>query len=459
VRMAKKLWGGRFKKKTNPTAEKFLSSLAYDRKLAEFDCHAGIAHAKMLAKAGLITNGEKNALTRGLNSILSAVKRGKFEYDPAYEDIHTNIQQALKEKIGKAADKLHMARSRNDLVSTETRMFCKKELGGMIAALAKLQRSILSAAKKYKGVVIPAYTHLRHAQVVLLSHYLLAYVEMFERDKKRLKDAIPRLNSSPLGAGAVCGTSLPIDRTALAKELGFARVMENSIDAVSDRDFVIETLSCLSILAMHLSRLSEDLIIFSSDEFKFLEIDEAYCTGSSMMPHKKNPDTLELIRGGSAAVYGNLIAALSMMKGLPLSYNRDMQFDKKFLFDSIELVSQELSVLQGLIKGIGINKGAIARQLSDESLYATDLAEYLMKKGSSHAAAHDAVGKLVSHCARNKKNISGLELTELKRFSKEFDEKAYKILNGGFSVRLKHSSGGTSPGNVERAIKRWEERL
>ena len=456
--MEKKLWGGRFKKKTDPLVEKFLSSIEYDKKLAEFDCQAGIAHAKMLAKTGLITNAEKNALLKGLGGILSAVKRGKFKFDAACEDIHTNIQQALKEKIGKPADKLHMARSRNDLVSTETRMFCKKEIDAIISALNKLQRSILIIAKKNSGVVMPAYTHLRHAQPVLFAHYMLAYAEMFDRDKKRLKDAIPRLDSSPLGAGALCGTSLPIDRAGLAKELGFAKIAENSIDAVSDRDFILEVLSCLSILGMHLSRLSEDFIIFSGNEFNFLDIDEMFCTGSSMMPHKKNPDTLELIRGGSAAIYGNLIAALSMMKSLPLSYNRDMQLDKKFLFDSTGLVRTELTILAGLVKSLKVNREAMAEQLGDEFLYATDIAEFLMKKGLSHAEAHESVGRLVCHCIEKKKKISELGVKELKKFSGKFDSKIYRLLDGNFSVKLKYSSGGTSPGNVARAIKKWEKR-
>ena len=269
--MKKKLWGGRFKKKMDKDAEKFLSSLEYDKQLAEFDCQAGIAHAKMLAKVGLITGEEKRSLVKGLNSILSGVKKGKFKFDQAYEDVHTYIQQALKAKIGKAADKLHIARSRNDLVSAETRMLCKVEINNIIAALKNLQQAILFIAKEYPNAPMPGYTHLKHAQAVLFSHYILAYVEMMERDKGRLQDAFSRLDSSPLGVGAICGTSLPVDREMLSKNLDFSKLMQNSIDAVSDRDFVVEILSHLAILVMHLSRLSEDFIIFSSDEFGFFD--------------------------------------------------------------------------------------------------------------------------------------------------------------------------------------------
>lgn len=457
--MKKKMWGGRFKKKMDKDAEKFLSSLEYDKQLAEFDCQAGIAHAKMLAKTGLIKSEEKKSLVKGLSSILSNIKKGKFEFDQAYEDVHTNIQQALKSKIGKAADKLHIARSRNDLVSTETRMFCKAEINNIIAALKNLQKAILFIAKRYTNVAMPGYTHLKHAQPVLFSHYILAYIEMLERDKERFKDALTRIDSSPLGAGALCGTSLPVDRAALAEELNFSSVMQNSIDAVSDRDFVIEILSSLAILVMHLSRLSEDFIVFSSDEFDFFDIDEAFCTGSSMMPHKKNPDTLELIRGESAEVYGNLVSALTMMKGLPLSYNRDMQLDKKFLFNSIGLVKKELPILEKLIRSLKLNKAAIANQLGDEFLYATDLAEFLTKKGLSHSAAHQAVGKLVSYCIEKKKKISELKIDALKRFSKKIDSSIYKLLNGKSSVKFKYSVGGTSPINVAKAIKKWEKKL
>jgi argininosuccinate lyase len=457
--MAKKLWGGRFKKKTDKEAEKFLSSLEYDKRLAEFDCQAGIAHSKLLAKAGIITDEEKKFLVKGLNALLSDIKNGKFEFDQRYEDIHTNIQQALKKRIGETADKLHIARSRNELISAETRMFCKGELNTIIAGLTRLQKAILYIAKKYIDIVMPGYTHLRHAQPVLFSHYILAYVEMIERDKMRFLEVLARLDSSPLGVGALAGTSLSLDRVALARELNFSEIMQNSIDAVSDRDFVIEILSALSILAIHISRLCEDFIIFSTEEFNFFDIDEAFCTGSSMMPHKKNPDVLELIRGESAETYGNLISALTIMKGLPLSYNRDMQLDKKFLFNSIELIEMELPLLERLIMTLKINKESIANQLRDEFLYATDLAEFLMKKGVSHKKAHEAVGKLVSYCIEHDKNISKLEPNEFKKFSKKFDLNIYKLLSGSVSVRFKYSSGGTSPANVKKAIKRWKKKL
>jgi len=457
--MGKKLWGGRFKKTTDKAAEAFLSSFEYDKVLAEFDCLAGIAHAKMLAKSGIIREAEKKEIVKGLTSILSDVKKGDIEPDEPYEDVHTFIQQTLKEKIGEAADKLHIARSRNDLVATETRMLCKSEIGKMVAAIRDLQEAMLYTARVNKDVVMPGYTHLRHAQPVLFAHYMLAYVEMLERDKGRLQNAITRADASPLGVGAICGTSLHIDRAMLTRDLGFARSMQNSIDAVSDRDFVLEILSALSILSMHFSRLSEDFIIYSSNEFDFLNIDEAFCTGSSMMPHKKNADTLELIRGETAEVYGNLVAALTMMKGLPLSYNRDMQLDKKFLLNSLAIVKSELPILEKLIETLEINKMAVAGQLGDEFLYATDVMEFLMKKGLSHAAAHEAVGKLVAYCVKNNTKISELSLNDLKTFSGKFDANTFKLLKGTSSVRFKYSSGGTSPVNVSKAIKNWEKKL
>ncbi len=457
--MADKLWGGRFKKKTDKDAEAFLSSFGYDKVLAEFDCLAGIAHVRMLAKSGIIKEAEKAKIVNGLKSILAAVKKGKIETDGSYEDVHTYVQQTLKEKIGAAADKLHIARSRNDLVSADTRLLCKAEGNKIISALIKLQKAMLQTARKNKEAVIPGYTHLKHAQPVLYAHYILAYVEMLERDKGRLQNAVSRADTSPLGVGAICGTSLNVDRAMLARELGFARTMQNSIDAVSDRDFVIEILSVLSILAMHLSRLSEDFIIYSTDEFSFLDIDEAFCTGSSMMPHKKNPDVLELVRGESAEIYGNLMSALTMMKGLPLSYNRDMQLDKKLLLNSIGIIKKELTVLEKLVKTVEIDRMAVSGQLADEFLYATDLSEFLMKKGLSHAEAHEAVGKLVAYCVKSGSTISSLGVDDLKTFSDKFDHGIYNLLKGTASVRFKYSSGGTAPVNVSKAIKNWEKRL
>ena len=457
--MAKKMWGGRFKKKTDKAAEAFLSSFEQDKVLAEYDCKAGIAHVRMLAKAGIIKEAEKKKIVKGLSSILSEARKGKIVTDEVFEDVHTYVQQTLKERIGDVADKLHIARSRNDLVSAETRMMSKAEIKKIVAGLRNVQKAMLYIAKKNKDIVIPGYTHLRHAQPVLFAHYMLAYVEMLERDKARLLDALVRVDASPLGVGALAGTSLHVDRAMLTKELGFAKTMQNSMDAVSDRDFVLEILSCLSILSMHLSRLSEDLIVYSSNEFSFIELDEAFCTGSSMMPHKKNADTLELIRGECAEVYGNLVSAFTMMKGLPLSYNRDMQLDKKLLFNAISIVDRELPILERLIKTLEINKMAVAGQLGDEFLYATDIMEFLMKKGLSHAAAHEAVGKLVAYCVKSGSKISQLSLDDLKTFSDKFDYSAYKLIKGTASVRFKYSTGGTSPVNVSKALKNWDKRL
>ncbi|MBL7071916.1 MAG: argininosuccinate lyase [Candidatus Omnitrophica bacterium] len=457
--MTNKLWGGRFKKKTDKDTEEFLSSFSYDIALAAYDCMAGLAHVKMLAKTGMIKAAEKKALLKGLNLVLADIKAGKFDFDEPWEDVHTYVQQILKEKVGDVADKLHIARSRNGLVSADTRLLCKTDVAKIITQINNLQKSILASAKDNKHIVMPGYTHMKHAQPVLYAHYMLAYMEMLERDKGRLANAIERADASPLGVGAICGSSLHIDREMLSDEMGFSRVMQNSIDAVSDRDFVLEILAALSILSMHLSRLSEDFIIFSSDEFNFLDLDEAFCTGSSMMPHKKNPDALELIRGESAEVYGNLMSALTMMKGLPLSYNRDMQLDKKFLFNSLGIVKKELPILEKLIRSMQINKSAVARQLADEFLYATDISEYLMKKGLSHSQAHEAVGKLVFYCLQNKERISQVKIETLKGFSNKFDPNVYQLLNGTTSVRFKYSAGGTSPVIVMKAIRSWEKKF
>jgi len=344
------MWGGRFNKKTNPLVEKFTKSIQFDKKLAEYDCVGSIAHAKMLSKCNVIPKKDAAKIVSGLNFILSRIKKGSFKIDSNAEDIHTVIQNALDKKIGKSGGMLHTARSRNDQVSLATRMYCKKEIDSIAALLKGLKGSIKSFAKKNIDVIVPGFTHLQNAQPVLLSHQMLAYCEMLGRDIDRLNDCKKRLDVLPLGSCAISGTSLAIDRNFTAKELGFSKVSSNSMDAVSDRDFVIEIISGLAILGMHLSRMSEDFIILNSQGFGILDIGDEFCTGSSMMPQKKNPDVLELVRGKCGSLYGSLVEVATIMKGLPLAYNRDMQLDKEPLFKSIETIESSLEVLTALFR-------------------------------------------------------------------------------------------------------------
>ncbi len=435
--MKKKLWGGRFKKSQDPEFEDFSCSMYFDYRLAEYDALGSIAHAKMLGKCGIIPKKDSAAIVRGLASILKEIKAGKFIYDFTAEDIHTNIQNALEKKIGKAALKLHTARSRNDQVALDTRMYCKDKALELYDLVTGLQNVLLNFAKKNKDVIIPGLTHMQHAQPVLLSDHMGAYVEMFERDKMKLHYAFHAADSMPLGACALAGTSLKINRKYVAKELGFAKLCENTMDAVADRDFVVEMLEAVSLISMHLSRLASDLILWATPEFGFVEIDQKFCTGSSIMPQKVNPDFLELVRGMTGRIYGNLIAVLTMMKGLPLTYNRDMQFDKQPLFDSVEKISKALSIFAKMIKGVTVNKTNIERALLDESLYATDLAEYLVAKGVDSRNAHSIVGKLVASTLEKKKRISALTLAELKKFSDKFEKDAFKLLDPKVSVARK----------------------
>lgn len=391
--MVKKLWGGRFTKKTDPLVEKFTSSIQTDIALAEYDILGSIAHAKMLGKCKIIPEKDANKIVAGLKAIFFDMKKGKLKIDKSAEDVHTMVQNALEKKIGAPAKKLHTARSRNDQVSTDTRMYCKNFIKILIKAISELQSSLDALANKNKGIRLPGYTHLQHAQPVYLKDYLGAYKEMLARDEQRLSDAYKRVDVLPLGSCALAGTSLPIDRKFIAKELGFSKISQNTLDAVSDRDFVVEILSGAAILGMHISRISEDFIIYSSSEFNFISLPEEFCTGSSIMPQKKNPDVLELARGNAGKLYGNLMSALVMMKGLPLTYNRDMQLDKEPLFDSLKTVNDELIVLVELVKAVKFNKDSIDKQLKDKGLYATKMAEDLVKKGVAFKDAHKIVGK------------------------------------------------------------------
>ncbi|MBI3615998.1 MAG: argininosuccinate lyase [Candidatus Omnitrophica bacterium] len=455
----KKLWGGRFKRPTAQAIERFTHSLSVDQRLARVDLLGSLAHAKMLGKTGIILRADSQKLVRALQSLLKDLDRGRFRPDPSAEDIHTAIQLALERKMGQTAQRLHTARSRNDQVVTSLRLFCKEKLREIQGLIQQLQKQILAQAKKSGKLILPGCTHLRHAQPVLIGHHLLSYLSMLQRDRQRLQEALQRSDELPLGSGALAGTGLPIDRAYVARQLGFSRVMENSIDGVSDRDFVVEILGALGLLAVHLSRIAEDLILWSTAEFGFVWFDETLLTGSSMMPQKQNPDFLELVRGGSARVIGNLTGILTLLKGLPTGYQRDLQNDKEFLFEALDRTEGMLTVLAHGFQGLHWNKKNLDSQLRDESLYATDLAEYLVAKGVSFTQAHRAVGKLLSYAEGQGSRLRSLPLAAFHRFSPAFDQKVYRLLDPLASVQRKRSVGSTHPQRVALSIRRWKTAL
>ena len=454
-----KLWGGRFSKKSDPLADQFSFSISYDERLARYDIEGSIAHAQMLGKCKIIPAQDAKKIIAGLKKIYAKVLSGKFKFDASQEDIHTNIQDILKKLAGPSADKLHTARSRNDQVVLDVRLYCRAEIVKMMQGITALQKTILSFADKNKDVIIPAYTHLQAAQVVLLAHHMLAYVEMLERDKTRLQDAYKRVNSMPLGSCALSGTTLPIDRMYVAKKLGFSAVTNNSIDAVSDRDFIVETLSALSVIAMHLSRISEDLILWVTHEFNFIELDMAFCTGSSIMPHKKNPDTLELIRGTTGKIYGHLLNALNLMKALPLTYNRDMQLDKPPLFDSIDTVKQMVELLAKIFTTLKVKKDFAKKAIANESFFTVDLMEYLIRQNVSYRDAHDIVGKMVKECLDQGKKLSELSADQLKKYSPKLSTDIKKIFCAHNSINARKSLGSTNPKMVSSQLAIWKAKL
>jgi argininosuccinate lyase len=413
----------------------------------------------MLGKQRIIPWNDALRIAKGLNGILKDVERGKFKFDPKAEDIHSNIQELLLKRIGEVAHKLHTARSRNDQIALDIKMYIKDEINDLTDLTTLLQRAILKFAKSNIKVIIPGYTHLQMAQCILLAHHLLAYIEGLERDKERLRDAAKRIDYMPLGSCALSGTGLPIRREYVQKDLGFKALTENSIDSISDRDFILEVLAVLSILSIHLSRIAEDLILWSTKEFSFIDIDFSFCTGSSIMPHKKNPDVLELIRGSVGKIQGDLSSVLILMKGLPLSYNRDLQLDKPPLFDAVDTVKDILEIFIALFGNIVIEKEAIAARLMDESLFSVDIVEYLIKKGISYRDAHDIVGRMVKDCLDKGKKISGLSNHELKNYSQKLNPDVKGILNAQESVNLKTSYGGTSPKLVKKQLANWARRL
>ncbi|MGR3178466.1 MAG: argininosuccinate lyase [Candidatus Anammoxibacter sp.] len=450
---------GRLEKDANDDVLSFTESVSYDQRLYKYDIEGSIAHATMLAECKIITNEEKDIIVKALKEIENEITSGSFEFRKELEDIHMNIESSLSERIGDVGKKLHTARSRNDQISLDMRLWMRDRINEIDSLIVKCQTELVTKGNENIDIIIPGFTHLQHAQPVLLAHYLLAYVEMLERDKGRLKDCLKRVNVSPLGACALAGTTLPTDPNITARLLGFDTVNPNSIDAVSDRDFCIEFVFCLSALSAHLSRISEDWIIWSSEEFRFIDIDDAYCTGSSMMPQKKNPDCLELIRGKCGRMYGNLTSLLTLMKGLPLGYNRDMQEDKESVFNSADTIKNCLNLLKGLIKNIKFQKSNIDKVTNKGFLDATALAEYLVGKGLPFRKAHKIVGSIVVKCADLSCTFSELPLDQFKEFADVIDNDVFEVLGAENCVKNLKSFGSSAPDLVKKRLKEWEELL
>ncbi len=449
----KKLWGGRFGADAAPSAEAFTASIDVDARLYRQDILGSIAHAKMLARQRIISAREGQKIVRGLKAIQLEIERGVFPFSASDEDIHMNIERRLTKKVGAAGRKLHTARSRNDQVALDMRLFLREEVAHIAEALEALQQELARAAKRHIDVIMPGYTHLQRAQPVLLAHHLLAYFDMFGRDRERFEDSLKRINVLPLGSGALAGTSFPIDRLYVARLLNFPRVSKNSIDAVSDRDFVLEFLATSAILFVHLSRLAEELVLWSSQEFAFIELPDQYCTGSSMMPQKKNPDVPELIRGKTGRVFGHLQALLTIMKGLPLAYNRDLQEDKIPLFDTVDTVKASVAILGAVIGGMKIQQDRMMEAVRDGFMNATDLADYLVGRGVPFRSAHEIAGRIVQHCLPQGRRIEELSLVELKRFSMKIEKDVYRYLSAEAVVARRRAPGGTARSNVLRRLK------
>jgi len=432
----------------------FTTSISFDNRLASYDIAGSVAHCKMLVKCKIISRSEGDKIFKGLREIEEEITEGKFKFLPQDEDIHMAIERRLTEKIGESGGRLHTARSRNDQISLDMRMYLRDEIGRISGLIKNLQNSIVKLSEKNIEVIMPGFTHLQHAQPVLFAHHLMAYFFMFNRDKQRFEDCLQRVNILPLGAAALAGTGFSIDRAFVARELGFSSVSENSIDTVSDRDFVIEFLSIGAILMMHFSRLAEELVIWSSPEFSFIEIDEDFCTGSSIMPQKKNPDVAELIRGKTGRIYGNLQAILTVMKGLPLSYNRDMQEDKERLFDTVATLKNILEVLPPLISSLKLNTKRMLSLTKEGYLNATDAADYLVRKGIPFRKAHQILRKIILYAMGKDKRLEQLSLKELKSFSPLFSEDFFSVIDIRRCVESRKSQGGTATENVKKQIEK-----
>ncbi len=451
-----KPWGGRFQEATEKLVERFSASEHFDRRLCFHDIEASKAHAEMLARQGIIAGEDAAAIVKGLDEIAADIREGRFAWRPELEDVHMNIERVLSERIGDAGKRLHTARSRNDQVATDTRLYVRERIERLDSLIHSLQEAFVHLAEGHRELIIPGFTHLQHAQPVLWAHHWLAYFEMFRRDRQRLADCRKRVNVCPLGSAALAGTGFPIDRHWVAERLGFDAVSENSLDAVGDRDFIIEFVSCLSIIMMHLSRLSEELVLWASSEFGFVELPDGYCTGSSIMPQKKNPDVPELVRGKTGRVYGHLMSLLTLMKGLPLAYNRDLQEDKEALFDAVDTTEICVEVMAGLVARIVPRPERFADIVNTGFLTATDLADYLVKKGLPFREAHEVVGKAVAECIERGVELTDLSFDELKGFHPAIEEDVMGLLTPKGSVEARNCPGGTGRDAVTDALSKAE---
>ena len=447
-----KPWGGRFAQGADPAAERFTASLSFDQRLWPHDVVGSIAWARALARAGLLSDAERDAIVKGLEAVRGELEAGAFPFRPELEDIHMNIERRLQDLIGEVGGKLHTGRSRNDQIALDERLYLKEISGRTREGIRRVQQALVDRAGETADAPMPGYTHLQRAQPVLLAHHLLAYVFMLERDRQRLAACAARADFLPLGAAALAGTAYPIDREALARDLGFAGVTPNSLDAVSDRDYVLEFLGTAAIIGMHLSRLAADLTLWATAEFGFVEFADAFATGSSIMPQKKNPDVAELIRGKSGRLYGNLVAVLTTMKGLPLTYNSDMQEDKEPFFDSVDTLDAILGVLPPLLASLTFRTDRMRAAAGEHYATATDLADYLVRKGLAFRQAHEIVGRVVRHALEAGRALDALPLETLRRFSPLIDADVSRALTVDASLRARAVTGGTAPEAVQRAL-------
>ena len=451
--MAEQLWGGRFSKSTDEMINDFQASIDFDKRMYNEDIAGSIAHAAMLAKVGIISETDRDDIIKGLKDIYKKIEEGNFSFEVALEDIHMNIEKRLTDAIGEAGGRLHTARSRNDQVALDTHMFIRRQVVEVEKLILDMQAALVETARKYSDVIMPGYTHLQRAQPILFSHHMMAYFSMLKRDFDRFRGVYERCDIMPLGAGALAGTTFPIDRPFVAQQSNFDAIYSNSLDAVSDRDYIMEFLSAASILMVHLSRLSEETILWCSREFFFIELDDAHCTGSSMMPQKKNPDVSELVRGKTGRVMGHLMAMLTTVKGLPLAYNKDLQEDKEGIFDAIDTIKFSLAVYARILRGMKVRKDVMRRAVAEDFSNATDLADYLVKKGMPFRQAHAVSGKAVHYCIEQGKWLADMSMEEFQKLSDLFAEDIYEAISPETCVKNRNSYGGTSYQQVEMQLQ------
>ncbi|RTR29609.1 argininosuccinate lyase [Robertmurraya yapensis] len=455
----KKLWGGRFTKTAEEWVDEFGASISFDQELVLEDLEGSIAHVTMLGQCGIISNEDSELIKKGLLALQEKANNNELEYSVKLEDIHLNLESKLTDMIGPVGGKLHTGRSRNDQVATDMHLYLRKQTSTVIQLINEMQNALLTQAKAHVETIMPGYTHLQRAQPISFAHHLMAYFWMLERDKERFQESQKRINVSPLGAGALAGTTFPIDRELTAELLGFQGIYENSLDAVSDRDFILEFLSASSMLMMHLSRLGEEIILWSSQEFRFIELDDAFSTGSSIMPQKKNPDMAELIRGKTGRVYGNLMGLLTVLKGLPLAYNKDMQEDKEGMFDTVKTVTGSLKIFAGMIESMKVNTNQMETATKNDFSNATELADYLSGKGIPFRESHEIVGQLVLTCVKKQCYLADLSLDEFKEAHPLFEADIYEVLNPVTAVQRRNSAGGTGFEQIKLALQKAEAKM